>query len=135
MKNKAIKSLIIGNILFLSVLGSSQAFAGYSSGDWLSMAGNLWKQIQGMITFVQIIATLIGVWFCFHALQLFRKHHTSQGAQGENIKNAIGHAAVGVFLIGLIPMIQMLQSTVMKNAGDGESQKTFQINQGDFDIK
>ena len=116
---KYVKFLFGAVLLCLSV-SLSYADGGetiHGFGDWAKGIIVFFEQIK---TFIQIVATVVGMWFVYSSLQLFRKHHTTQGAQGEYVRHGSGHLLLGVFLMCLVPGIQMLQSTFTKNLGDGK---------------
>ncbi|WP_203249895.1 hypothetical protein [Cysteiniphilum marinum] len=131
--NKTVKWRLLGRLL----LGVGMIFAAVS----LSFAAddkNFLKWAVGIVgffdqikAFVQVVATVIGMWFVYSALQLFRKHHTTQGAQGEHVKHGSGHLLLGVFLMCLVRGIQMLQNTLGKDLGDGVKNK-FVVNESIF---
>ncbi|WP_119344832.1 hypothetical protein [Facilibium subflavum] len=131
IKNINYKKMLAGLALF--GISISLSYAG-DSGGATSLVHNFKDWAQGIMSFIsqieyfiQIIATLVGMWFVFSALQLFRKHHTTQGAQGEHVKHGSGHLLLGVFLICLVPGIQMMQATFSKHMGIDGSSPTFKI--------
>ncbi len=134
-KQRAVLKILLG--LGLILLGIGMTFAGddgggYSNGNFSAWAKNLVNVIGEVESFIQIVATLAGMWFVFSGLNLFRKHHTSQGAQVEHVKNGIAHMMIGVFLMCLVPAIQMIQSTIMSGAGESKAQKVFEVKSDNF---
>ncbi len=105
-----------------------------ASGDFKAWATGIITFFSQIKTFISIVATLVGMWFIYSAIQLFRKHH-NQGAQsqGEHIKNGGGHLVLGVLLTCLVPGIQMFQSTISKNMGDSKAFQEFTVDQDIFD--
>ncbi|WP_440617325.1 hypothetical protein [Cysteiniphilum sp. 6C5] len=105
-----------------------------TTGDFKAWATGIITFFSQIKTFITIVATLVGMWFIYSAIQLFRKHH-NQGAQsqGEHIKNGGGHLVLGVLLTCLAPGIQMFQSTISKNMGDKKSFQEFTIEKDIFD--
>ncbi len=128
MNIPSIKKFLIG--VFLLTLTCAISYADTPSGtvhkfgEWAQGIVTFFEQIK---TFVQIVATVVGMWFVYSALQLFRKHHTTQGTQGEHVKHGAGHLVLGVFLMCLVPAIQMLQGTISKNMGQDGATKTFEV--------
>ncbi|WP_119342939.1 hypothetical protein [Facilibium subflavum] len=129
-KKRFILRIVTGVLLLALGVGisfaSQDSGGGYAGGDFQKWAGHLLKVVSQLEDFIQIVATLAGMWFVFSGLNMFRKYHTSQGAQGEHVKNGMGHIMVGIFLMCLVPAIQMLQSTIMTGAGDSGKQ-TFTV--------
>ena len=120
MKNRInFKKLILGLIMLSGTVALSYADTTGTVHNFKDWASGIVSFIEQIKTFIQIIATLIGMWFVFSALQLFRKHHTTQGAQGEHVKHGAGHLILGICLICLVPGIQMLQSTFGNDLGEG----------------
>ncbi|WP_119328518.1 hypothetical protein [Cysteiniphilum halobium] len=104
------------------------------TGDFKAWAKGIITFFSQIKTFISIVATLVGMWFIYSAIQLFRKHH-NQGAQsqGEHIKNGGGHLVLGVLLTCLVPGIQMFQSTISKNMGNTDSVQEFSVEKDIFD--
>ncbi len=119
--------IITGLAILCSSLGAAYAVEGYSANGFTGWTRNVIAEIYQIEYFLQVVATVVGMWFVFHGLQLFRKHHTSQGAQAEHLKNGSGSLLIGVLLICLIPAVQMVQSTLMTGAGNVDSQQAFTI--------
>ncbi|WP_235826879.1 hypothetical protein [Facilibium subflavum] len=132
-KKMKLTRLLTGIILL--VLSFGLGYAGDTGGavhnfkDWATSMIDFFEQIKA---FVQIVATVVGMWFVYSALQLFRKHHTTQGAQGEHVKHGAGHLLLGIFLMCLVPGIQMLQKTLSTNMGDQKSEQTFTVDSDIF---
>ena len=128
--HKGVKAAI-GIAIFAIASTSTYAAStnGYSTNDFKEWAEHLITFISQIEYFVQVVATLAGMWFVYSGLQLFRKHHTTQGAQGEHLKNGSGHLLIGVLLMCLVPCIQMIQSSIMTDAGDKSAQTMFSVNE------
>ncbi|GGG05127.1 MULTISPECIES: hypothetical protein [Cysteiniphilum] len=120
-------------ILFLTCAISYAADP--TKGDFKAWATGIITFFSQIKTFITIVATLVGMWFIYSAIQLFRKHH-NQGAQsqGEHIKNGGGHLVLGVLLTCLAPGIQMFQSTISNDMGKSGSLQEFKINKNIFGI-
>lgn len=88
--------------------------------DWALHLLSVFGQIK---SFLQVIALLLGMFFVFSALNHFRTHHSNQGAQGTHLKHGCGHLVIGIFLMCIIPGIQMLQQSITKDLGDGQYMK------------
>ena len=126
--NKMINWRLIGRLLLgvgmiFAAVSFSFAADGGGSNDFAKWAKGIVVFFDQIKAFVQIVATVIGMWFVYSALQLFRKHHTTQGAQGEHVKHGSGHLLLGIFLMCLVPGIQMLQNTLGKDLGEGVTNK------------
>ena len=131
MKAKQInlKKLLVGLGMIGFSVGLSYADGSGTVHNFKDWAGHLIKFVSQAELFIQIISTLVGMWFVFSALQLFRKHHTQQGAQGEHVKHGAGHLILGVFLICLVPAIQMIQATLGSDMGDSSAETVFSVDQ------
>ena len=99
LKQIKLGKLLIGIILLLASFSLCYATDPstdvHNFKDWATSMIGFFEQIKA---FVQIVATVVGMWFVYSALQLFRKHHTTQGAQGEHVKHGAGHLLLGIFL-------------------------------------
>lgn len=131
ISNKSVK-IGLGVVIFAIAITGAYA-EGYSMHDFRTWAKHLIGFISQIEYFVQVVATLAGMWFVYSGLQLFRKHHTTQGAQGEHLKNGSGHLLIGVLLMCLVPAIQMIQSSIMSDAGNTSAQKVFTVDQSALD--
>ncbi|WP_119343497.1 hypothetical protein [Facilibium subflavum] len=119
----------IGFVL-VAGLGASVSYAAGSGnvGDFTRWAGNLVKYIEQLKYFISIVATIGGMWFIFAGLGHLKNHHTpTKGQQGDHVRNGIGQLVVGTLLIAIVPMTQMIGSTVTKGAGDPNAYNTFEI--------
>ncbi|WP_233263318.1 hypothetical protein [Caedibacter taeniospiralis] len=121
-------------VIFFLAMTCTISYADGTTGDFKAWATGIITFFSQIKTFISIVATLVGMWFIYSAIQLFRKHH-NQGAQsqGEHIKNGGGHLVLGVLLTCLVPGIQMFQSTISKNMGKGDSVQEFTIDKDIFD--
>ncbi|MBK2124411.1 hypothetical protein [Fangia hongkongensis] len=126
MKYVNFKKLALGSALICLTVGMSYA-VGFSANGFTEWGRSMLGFFNQIKTFIQIIATVVGLWFIFSSLQLFRKHHTNQGAQGEHVKHGSGHLAIGIALVCLVPFIQMLQTTLGSDAGNKDAQQVFQV--------
>ncbi|MCF6764390.1 hypothetical protein L3V82_01310 [Thiotrichales bacterium 19S3-7] len=116
------KQLIAKSLLGLGLMAglSTAALAdttAYSTGNFANWAGQLLLVFQQFQTFIMYAAIVIGLVLIFSGLMSYRKYHTSQGAQGEHIKNGSGHIIIGVLLTGIVAVVQMVQGTVLTGAG------------------
>ncbi|WP_151193851.1 hypothetical protein [Cysteiniphilum sp. JM-1] len=86
------------------------------SSDLIAVLQHLKQEIGYIVGFIQVLAGGTGIWFVLSGLHLIRKHHTSQGAQGEHVKNGSGHLIIGVLLICIVPCVNLLQNSLLGNA-------------------
>ncbi|MBK2124618.1 hypothetical protein [Fangia hongkongensis] len=130
ISNRGIKTGLSVAVFAIAITGAYAASTnGYSQNDFKEWAKHLIGFISQIEYFVQVVATLSGMWFVYSGLQLFRKHHTTQGAQGEHLKNGSGHLLIGVLLMCLVPGIQMIQGSIMSGAGEKNAQTMFTVNE------
>ena len=125
MKKQAIKIsvAIIGLSALLAGAAMADPTTGYASGDFKTWAGENLQFLFEQITFVvSLIAIPLGAIFTFLGLSQLRKHHTAQGAQGENLKQGFGQIAIGVALFSLMAIAQMIQASLFNSAGDESAQ-------------
>lgn len=135
MNKTIVKKTALTALLMAAFMGAAMAD---TSGGNLTTSGNFQAWAEGTLLpfigqikyFLQIVAMLVGMWFVLSGILLFRKSHTAQGAQGEHVKNGGGHLIFGVFLIGLVPLVQMVQSSLMMKAGNADNNIAFSVDEG-----
>lgn len=126
--HRGMVKVVTGLALIMGTVGGALAAdEGYTSNSLTDVLKDIAGHVVSIEGFLSIIATCAGMWFVFSGLNSLRKHHTSQGQQGEHVKHGVGHIAIGVLLIGLIPAIQLLQSTLLSKAGDASSKTNFSV--------
>ena len=120
MKKQLITKSLLGLGLMAALSTAALADTGstaYSTGNFANWASQLLLVFQQFQTFIMYAAIVIGLVLIFSGLMSYRKYHTSQGAQGEHIKNGSGHIIIGVLLTGIVAVVQMVQGTVLTGAG------------------
>jgi hypothetical protein len=103
-------ALVAGGVLF----STCSYAADKNFTDWaLSMI----RFIDQMKYFVSVVATIGGMWFVFTGLSDLKNHHSNKGNNGDYVRHGTGKCFIGACLIGIVPMTQMIGSTVTKDAG------------------